>query len=475
MVEYVDPYLGTEATPDACPIPSNGNDGVGIASIALADPTHILITLTDNTQYTLLIPTGTGPQGPPGTNGADGTNGTDGSNGTNGTNGTNGSNGAAGATGATGATGLAGVNVYPVSGTPSGGLGNNGDGAVNYTNGITYIKSGGSWSAVGSIAGTNGTNGTNGSFITVSNFAGATPTISANNGDLAIDNSNTAYYYYTGGVWVSQGFLSPANYVTLATNQTVTTTTPITGNKETQGWFSFLNYITVAWNSAAATLSGLSLGNVAGKLLIGNNRSGSMAEVNFWSIIGTAGSAIGGFHWSNLSNDGTVETDLLDINGTTKNLTTYGAIKPGSIPASSAVPTVTLTTDASTGIIVSRTIQQFRTDLGLSNNTTAPALTAGTGAGTSPVVSKVGNNSRGVITVTTGTSPSASAKVFTFTMGGFSFPNLCCPVLYPNNVLSLGLGIFVTNATNSGFEVWVNGTPLAGSTTYQFIYDNGGF
>jgi hypothetical protein len=61
------------------------------------------------------------------------------------------------------------------AGTPSPGLGNNGDYYLNTTNGDVYEKAGGSWSVVGNIkgpAGTNGTNGTNGVGVPVAGTTG---------------------------------------------------------------------------------------------------------------------------------------------------------------------------------------------------------------------------------------------------------------------------------------------------------------
>lgn len=139
-----------------------------------------------------------------------------------------------------------------------------------------------------------------------------------------------------------------------------------TGDKTNSGAWSFgkatapLLY-TGNTNIAALSLVGFYNSAVNGNMLIGNNRSGSAAEIDFINAIGTSGSAIGGFRWSNVTTAGT-EVPLLDINGSTKDITTYGRLFVGSIPSSATVANKYVTIDPTSGVLVYRTAAQILTD-----------------------------------------------------------------------------------------------------------------
>lgn len=199
--------------------------------------------------------------GTAGTNGSSGSNGTNGSNGlsayqvwtgngnvgtvtqfltslngVSGTNGSNGTNGTAGLSayqvwnangnvgtqtqfltsliGTNGTNGINGFNFFTVSGVPAAGVGNNGDSAMDYTTGTTYVKGAGTWTSTGSLkgatgtgaTGTNGTNGTNGA--AGSNFLSTNGVPAAgvgNNGDSAMDYTTGILYLKTAGAWSSTG------------------------------------------------------------------------------------------------------------------------------------------------------------------------------------------------------------------------------------------------------------------------------
>lgn len=108
----------------------------------------------------------------------------------------------------------------------------------------------------------------------------------------------------------------------------------------------------------------------------------------------------------------------------------------------------------------------------------APAIAAGTGAGTGPTVGVVGTPSGGTITVTTGTSPAASnATVATLTWP-VTFPTGSAPVLSPANAAAAALSgatqAFMTGTTTTG--VLTGGSSaLAASTTYAWNYRNLGY
>jgi hypothetical protein len=75
----------------------------------------------------------------------------------------------------------------------------------------------------------------------------------------------------------------------------------------------------------------------------------------------------------------------------------------------------------------------------------APAVAAGTGAGTAPTIAIKGNAEFGTVTLTTGTTPTASGPIFTLTWvaassGGFSYAPFC-------SITSIGTKTY--NGTNA--------------------------
>ena len=103
-----------------------------------------------------------------------------------------------------------------------------------------------------------------------------------------------------------------------------------------------------------------------------------------------------------------------------------------------------------------------------------PKIVAGTGAGTSPTLSIVGNNQEHVITVTTGTSPIAGGVLFTVTMSnGYSYPVSCNPVLDPTGTNIYGVLGTLAKGTVNTTSYQYTGT-LAALTTYLFTIHNGG-
>lgn len=104
------------------------------------------------------------------------------------------------------------------------------------------------------------------------------------------------------------------------------------------------------------------------------------------------------------------------------------------------------------------------------------SITAGLGAGTSPTVS-LGSNSgnvAGTITVTTGTSPTASATVATVSFtSSLPTPPVCQAL--PNNSSAAALSgtalVYAANESTSSFQLVVGSTPLSGSTQYKWKYE----
>lgn len=102
-----------------------------------------------------------------------------------------------------------------------------------------------------------------------------------------------------------------------------------------------------------------------------------------------------------------------------------------------------------------------------------PTIAAGDGAGTSPTVSIAGNDVDGIITVTTGTTPTASATVATVT---FANAYAAAPVVVasPHNATTAALSgaasAWSGNETTTTFILTSGTTALAGSTTYTWAY-----
>jgi hypothetical protein len=106
----------------------------------------------------------------------------------------------------------------------------------------------------------------------------------------------------------------------------------------------------------------------------------------------------------------------------------------------------------------------------------APSIEAGVGAGTGPTVALGGNDVVGVITVTTGSSPTASAIVATVTFSAAFAATPKAILLTPAEpnaaALAGAAAVYEDLASRSmtGFKLKVLGTPLAATTTYQWNY-----
>jgi hypothetical protein len=103
----------------------------------------------------------------------------------------------------------------------------------------------------------------------------------------------------------------------------------------------------------------------------------------------------------------------------------------------------------------------------------APAITAGTGAGTSPAISLSGTDAGGRISITTGSSPSTSADACTvsFNTAFGATPNV---VISPANAAAAALSgtgaIYLNGQSASQFKLTVGPTALAASTTYLWNF-----
>lgn len=105
----------------------------------------------------------------------------------------------------------------------------------------------------------------------------------------------------------------------------------------------------------------------------------------------------------------------------------------------------------------------------------APTVTAGTGAGTAPAVSVTGNDVRGLLTITTGTAPTAGATIATVTFAT-AFAAAPQVFLVPANLAAKTLSgaseVYVnsTGVTTSLWNLLAGSTALTASTTYVWRY-----
>jgi lysophospholipase L1-like esterase len=101
-----------------------------------------------------------------------------------------------------------------------------------------------------------------------------------------------------------------------------------------------------------------------------------------------------------------------------------------------------------------------------------PSIAAGSGAGSSPTVSLTGGEQTGVINVTTGTLPTASATVVTVTYHS-AFTTNTYPVLQPANAVTAllsGATMVYTTGTSTTFVITAGTTALTPATTYSWYY-----
>lgn len=99
----------------------------------------------------------------------------------------------------------------------------------------------------------------------------------------------------------------------------------------------------------------------------------------------------------------------------------------------------------------------------------APSVAAGTGAGSSPTLTLThASDSDGIINLTTGTSPTASATVATITFGTAFAANPNCSVT-PASASAMNV-IYSPPASTTAFTISAPSTALTASTAYTFTY-----
>ena len=104
-----------------------------------------------------------------------------------------------------------------------------------------------------------------------------------------------------------------------------------------------------------------------------------------------------------------------------------------------------------------------------------PVFAAGSGAGTGPTLAANANSNdlSGYLTVTTGTSPAASATIATGTFGT-AYATLAKCVLWPANAAASALTgagqAYIPVGSNTAFAITAGATALAATTLYTWGY-----
>lgn len=311
-------------------------------------------------------------------------------------------------------------------------------------------------------------------------------------GEISYNTTSHLLKFYNGTSWTSAGG---------GTGWAVTGATTITGNTNQTGSFKNtfnLDQVIITQN----TLSGTGLG--AAFIINGAAHTNMTASesihvaVNLNQTVQFTGST--GFAtqravliqaptYAFASATGTI-TDAAScaivsapILGTNAAITNTHGLLIQSAAVGAATNSFGITANAMTGA-TNNYSAQFLGGLGVKLNhligsTSAPGIAAGTGAGTTPTVSIVGNDLDGVISIVTGTgSPAATAIIatITFTATYGVAPKI---VIYPANRAARDLAIGAwpivpaagqTNGVTTTTFVLESGTALATTTTYLWHY-----
>jgi len=101
-----------------------------------------------------------------------------------------------------------------------------------------------------------------------------------------------------------------------------------------------------------------------------------------------------------------------------------------------------------------------------------PTIAAGVGAGTSPTIAITGNDTAGQITLTAGSTPTASAVVGTVTFGT-AFKTNAFVILEPANAAASALAVAAQvypTSTTTTFALNTGATGLTGAGVYAWNY-----
>ena len=112
------------------------------------------------------------------------------------------------------------------------------------------------------------------------------------------------------------------------------------------------------------------------------------------------------------------------------------------------------------------------------SSSTPSGSSGGLGAGTSPTITLSGSDQDGLITVTTGTSPSSGADILQITTSINPPTTGPCVTLTPGNANAAALSgtssVYVTSSGPYTFKLVAGSTALAASTQYKWYYHMGG-
>jgi len=104
----------------------------------------------------------------------------------------------------------------------------------------------------------------------------------------------------------------------------------------------------------------------------------------------------------------------------------------------------------------------------IAGTTSAPSISAGAAAGTSPTVSVTGTDLGGEIVVTTGTGSVGSGTLATITLN-VAFANDCYPVLQAADADARGVAVHITHSS-TGFAIVAGAAGWSTSTEYRWTY-----
>jgi hypothetical protein len=104
----------------------------------------------------------------------------------------------------------------------------------------------------------------------------------------------------------------------------------------------------------------------------------------------------------------------------------------------------------------------------IAGTTSAPSISAGAAAGTSPTVSVTGTDLGGEIVVTTGTGSVGSGTLATITLN-VAFANDCYPVLQAADADARGVAVNITHSS-TGFTIVAGAAGWSTSTEYKWTY-----
>ena len=157
--------------------------------------------------------------------------------------------------------------------------------------------------------------------------------------------------------------------------------------------------------------------------------------------------------------------------------TMFAVLTALDLPPNLTIPAYSLVGNPKSYPAVSAPITSFYVDLYghiISSVTGTPGIAAGTGAGTSPTVSVVGNDVTGVVNVTTGSgSPATAATVATITFAKAYAATPKTVILTPANALTAALTTAEPFPASIGTTSWIlksSGVALSTATAYAWNY-----